>query len=161
MARLRPNAPMPNNWLRISSVKPITLTSNNCNLSATTVVNMKSHVHSELTEPKKRFVWHSRHYANATQIVLLDTSLFRTQNLPSKALNSALLFRTVWQVAFRTLLGAKSAPCKKQDRSHQPRNRAPALIGGSDNALRGHEHLDHGDVRSQRGIFYQRYECIE
>lgn len=53
MARLRPNAPMPNNWLRISSVKPITLTSNNCNLSATTVVNMKAHVHSELTEPKK------------------------------------------------------------------------------------------------------------
>lgn len=71
MARLRPNAPMPNNWLRISSVKPITLTSNNCNLSATTVVNMKSHVHSELTEPKKRFVWHSRHYANATQIVFI------------------------------------------------------------------------------------------
>lgn len=69
MARLRPNAPMPNNWLRISSVRPITLTSNNCNLSATTVVNMKAHVHSELTEPKKRFVWHSRHYANATRIV--------------------------------------------------------------------------------------------
>lgn len=148
MARLRPNAPMPNNWLRISSVKPITLTSNNCNLSATTVVNMKAHVHSELTEPKKRFAWHSQHYANATRIVFIGFAL-RSTGFAVKALNSM-----PFSEPFGKLLLAHSLePCQYRAESkiyhadlaikHQ------WFIGGGDDTLRGHEHLDHGDVRGQ------------
>ena len=147
MARLRPNAPMPNNWLRISSVKPITLTSNNCNLSATTVVNMKAHVHSELTEPKKTIC--------VAFIMRMPRESFfigfalRSTGFAVKALNSM-----PFSEPFGKLLLAHSLePCQYRAESkiyhadlaikHQ------WFIGGGDDTLRGHEHLDHGDVRGQ------------
>lgn len=147
MARLRPNAPMPNNWLRISSVKPITLTSNNCNLSATTVVNMKAHVHSELTEPKNDL-------CGIHDIMRMPRESFywfclRSTGFAVKALNSM-----PFSEPFGKLLLAHSLePCQYRAESkiyhadlaikHQ------WFIGGGDDMLRGHEHLDHGDVRGQ------------
>ena len=149
MARLRPNAPMPNNWLRISSVKPITLTSNNCNLSATTVVNMKAHVHSELTETKKtiRVAFTTLCECHANRFFI--GFALRSTGFAVKALNSM-----PFSEPFGKLLLAHSLePCQYRAESkiyhadlaikHQ------WFIGGGDDTLRGHEHLDHGDVRGQ------------
>lgn len=149
MARLRPNAPMPNNWLRISSVKPITLTSNNCNLSATTVVNMKSHVHSELTEPKKNDLCGIHDIMRMPRESFFIGFALRSTGFAVKALNSM-----PFSEPFGKLLLAHSLePCQYRAESkiyhadlaikHQ------WFIGGGDDTLRGHEHLDHGDVRGQ------------
>lgn len=149
MARLRPNAPMPNNWLRISSVKPITLTSNNCNLSAATVVNMKAHVHPELTEPKKNDLCGIHDIMRMPRESFFIGFALRSTGFAVRALNSM-----PFSEPFGKLLLAHSLePCQYRAESkiyhadlaikHQ------WFIGGGDDTLRGHEHLDHGDVRGQ------------